>query len=82
MTAPGKRFSFILKFSEELKKIDYRYIRRAKVKCSYPIFRGRKSPKTASGSEKRGKIFLHKINIMMEMGMLFTNKPWIFFIDG
>lgn len=82
MTAPGKRFSFILKFSEELKKIDYRYIRRAKENVHILIFRGRKSPKTASGSEKRGKIFLHKINIMMEMGMLFTNKPWIFFIDG
>lgn len=32
------------------------------------------------GSEKRGKIFLYKINIMMEMGMLFINKLWIFLL--
>lgn len=53
MTAPGKRFSFILKFSEELKKIDYRYIRRAKVKCSYPYFQRQKIAKNCFGQWKK-----------------------------
>lgn len=49
MMVLGKCFFFILKFFEELKKIDYRYIKCVKVKYLYFYFQRQKIVKNCFG---------------------------------